>query len=238
MTFFKQGQLNPWASKVAALGLCLSSLLVGNLARAEIADELSADELARVKAGEQVTITEDMEGSVWPRITVYSKVSATPEEMMAVFWDFNHHKDFFDGMKRSEVSRVLQPHEVMVDYTMFFPVVMGISVPDENYTAHDLLSTYDGGRSYRCTWTKERSDTIKDVSGSFRAEEFEGGALIAYQSFIVPPKPALARLLVRVAISRVQQAGAALLPRLNWMKQNSNELLKQELDSLRKALQR
>lgn len=226
------GRLVAGASAAVAMLQCL----VPVLARAEISDELNADELARIQGGEQVTITEEVDGSVWPRITVYHKASGTPEEYMAVFWDFNRHKDYFDGMKNSAVSRVLQPSELLVDYTMHFPVVMGISMPDENYTAHDVLSTYDGGRSYRCAWTKDRADTIKDVSGSLRTEPYEGGTLVAYQSLIVPPKPALARLLVKVAIARVQQAQVALINRLPWLKRNSPQLLAEELATLRQAL--
>lgn len=223
----------------STLALMVLSLQGGLAFGSEIQAELAEDELAKVIAGESVTVTEDIEPSVWPKITVYRRSPFAPEELMAVFWDFSRHKEFFDGVAESKVAQVIKPNELIVDYTMRFPTVLGISVPDENYAARDVLSTYMGGKAYRCNWVKHRADTIRNLSGSFRVEPYEGGgSILAYTNFIEPPKPTLARILVKVAIQRVNQAGVGISTRVQQQKKSQPELLSAQLEALKKALGR
>lgn len=204
-----------------------------------IATELSAEDLAKVRANQDAVTTEDVDGSVWPKVFVYRKFTASPKELAAVFADYERHRLFFEGISRSEVTSWTDRQTAEVAYTMSFPVVLGITIPDEHYKVSDRASTYDSatGKAYQVAWSFVEATTMKFLEGSARFEPFEGGTLLAYYNFINPPKPALARLLVRQNIDRVRSATAAIGKEHQRIKEKDAALLATELTALERMLQ-
>ncbi|HEX9595836.1 MAG TPA: hypothetical protein VF982_03065 [Anaerolineales bacterium] len=60
----------------------------------DILGEMDAAQQVQLRNGSQVFITEDVDGKPWPRITVFQAVTASPEEVMAVFFDYESARTF------------------------------------------------------------------------------------------------------------------------------------------------
>src|SRR5437870_1342471 len=120
--------------------ICLF-LAFSSVARASsLLDDLSPAQQAKVKGGEQVFVTEDVAGNAWPRARVYRLVDATPEEMAAVFFDFNKAKGYIPNLLKSEICNKVAPNVVDVDYGLDIPIL-----PDEYYTTRNTLTALPDG---------------------------------------------------------------------------------------------
>jgi hypothetical protein len=212
-------------------------------AQASIFDGLTAAEQATINKGEQVTRTEEVEGSVWPSIIVYQYVKATPDQVAAVMFDYELHQTMFskevspgrrEGVIRS-VPKTKGSADTEIDYTMNFPKVMGVTLPDENYTIRNKLSGM-GADGYDITWTFVHADSMKDCSGSSKFEKLGNGTLIAYTNFINPPRPSLAKLIKKMAIARVQETVKQLSDQTNAEIVNGGSQLATQLAALQAAL--
>jgi hypothetical protein len=198
-------------------------------------DELSPAELQKIQKGDQVVHLQDVDGSVWPKITVYQRAEATPEELTAVFHDYSMHKQIFDRITRSTVSRVIDPATVEVDYTLSLGGIPGFSLPDENYTTRDHVAISTPG-SYRVDWAKVKADNIPNIEGLYRAEPLGTGSIIAYYNFIVPYNPGLAKFIVKLAIKQVRDTVSALAAQTLKERNTQPDLLQRQLTDLRTAL--
>src|SRR5919201_317961 len=152
------------SSALATLACCLSLWQAVDAPRSAY-DELSPAQQAVVDSGGQVFSTKKLEGSPWPAAFVYQYIDATPEEAAAVFTDYERHATFAPKLKRSKISRVIDPRTVEVDFELNVPLVK-----DERYTTRHVLSTYDGGASYRVDWTLVRASSTKANVGHVRFE--------------------------------------------------------------------
>lgn len=192
------------------IGIVLSGVIAmsATIAHAGNYSNLSPDDQNTINNGDQVTATQDVDGSAWPSITVYQRFAATPDQLAAVMFDYALHKSMFEGITES-TPKTPGAAASDIDYTMTFPKVLGISLPDEHYTVRDVLSAFGAG-GYRIDWTFVKASSMKDCSGSVQFEKLGTGTLVAYTNFINPPRPSLAKLITKMAVSRVQDTVKAL----------------------------
>ena len=215
-------------------GYVLATLIaVSATAHADIYSSLSPADQATINSGGQVTSTTEVGGSAWPSITVYQRVEATPDQLAAVMFDYPLHSSMFEGVTQSS-PKAPGAAVTDIDYTMTFPKVLGISLPDEHYTVHDVLSA--SADTYRIDWTFVRATSMKDCSGSAVFEKLGTGTLVSYTNFISPPRPALAKLIVKMAISRVQDTVRALGKQVLSERNGDQSKLDAQLAALAKAL--
>ncbi|MGK5082568.1 hypothetical protein WDW37_04615 [Bdellovibrionota bacterium FG-1] len=202
-------------------------------AQADIYSRLSPEDQAKINQGEQVVQSEDMDGSVWPKITVLQRAEAMPDQVAAILFDYPLHTAMFEGITKSQPKN---PGAVVteVDYTMTFPRVLGIALPDEDYTVLDTLSAYPDG--YEISWTLVKAMTIKDSTGSAKFERLGLGTLISYTNFISPPRPSLAKLIVKMAFQRVSDTVSSLGKHAEAERTSNPALLNGQLAALHKAL--
>lgn len=66
-----------------------------------VMDDLSAADAKRVRAGEQVVLTKEVEGKPWPRVTVYQRANASADEAMAVFFDYDNAAKYVPWSRRA-----------------------------------------------------------------------------------------------------------------------------------------
>ena len=99
------------------------------------AQQLSPDQRAILESGGRVVLTEEIAGSVWPRITVLQFVVGSPEESAAVFMDYARHASFVPNVLVSRVSRVVDAATLEVDYVLSVPIA-----PDEPYRGGTLFT--------------------------------------------------------------------------------------------------
>jgi hypothetical protein len=167
-------------------------------------DELSSADQARVRAGQQVLVTESIEGYPWPRAKVFQLVKATPEQVMAVFFDYNCARSYVPNCTKSQIAKEIDPRTFEVDYVVDVPLF-----PDEAYTVrNELCAGEDGALSVK--WRVLRATSILESRGSLRAEPAGGGALICYMNLVKPSSRA-AGFLKGIAMGQMKDTVSALV---------------------------
>ncbi len=217
-------------------GLRLFFLLVAVIcaiaprAAAGLLDELDAADRAKVCAGHQVLLQEEVDGKPWPRVRVYQLVKATPEEVAAVFFDYDNSKTFVPDLLHSKISKKISPCDMEVDYEVDVPILA-----DEAYTARNDLKVVEGG-GYRVTWNLVRAKQTKDATGHLRIEPHgEGEAVICYTN-LVTPSSGMAKILEKIAIARMEKTVEAMVRQVQNQKNSHPADLARQLAALREAL--
>lgn len=198
------------------------------LAVAGIRTELTPTQLKDLERGQQVIVTEEVEGRPWPRLRIYQKVAATPEEVLAVFCDYAQATTFVPDVIKSEISRTISPCVLEVDYQIDIPML-----PDESYTTRNSLSS--SGDSYKVAWVLVRALQTKASEGTLRVEPAAGGALLCYTN-LVTPGSSMAGLLRIPAIERMKTTVAAIVKKVEKQKAEAPAALQKQILRLREAL--
>lgn len=193
-----------------------------------IVDELTPGQLAQLKAGQQITVTEDVPGKPWPKVRCYRLLKASPEEAVAVFFDYKHAKDFVPNVLKSDISKQISPTVAEVDYGIDVPIL-----PDEYYTVRNTLTA--DGVGYKIQWKLVKAIQTKDSEGTFKAEPFDTGCIIGYYN-LVTPGSSMAGLLRSKAISQMKETVDAIAIHVEKQKMTNPADLKREVDAMRKAL--
>jgi len=199
-------------------------------ATAGLLDELDASDRAKVLAGHQVALQEEVEGKPWPRLRIYQLVRAMPEEVAAVFFDYNNSKTFVPDLLHSKISKKISPCVLEVDYEVDVPILA-----DEAYTArNDLKTTEDGG--YRVSWNLVRALQTKDATGHLRIDPHgEDESIICYTN-LVTPSSGMAGILEKLAISRMKKTVEAMVHQVQNQKSNHPNDLARQVAALREAI--
>ena len=202
------------------------------LSAESLLDDLDKAQLDQVARGEQVMIKQEVEGKPWPRVKLYQKVRATPEEVAAVFFDYREAKGYIPKVFKSNISNRPSPCVLDVDYGIDIPLFF----PDEFYTARNSL-TADGDGSYCVSWVLLRAIQTKASEGSLRIEGFQDGAAIRYTN-LATPGSAIAPLLKLLAVEQLKDTVHAIVRQVEKQKRENPEALKQEVSSLQEALKK
>jgi hypothetical protein len=201
------------------------------LLASSLLEDLDAKQVEEVARGGQVVILQAVEGNPWPRVRVYQKVGATPQEVAAVFFDYNNAKFYVPNVIKSNISRQVAACAAEVDYGIDVPIL-----PDEYYTVlNTLTSETDGG--YLVTWHLVRALQTKGSEGNLKIENWKGGAVIRYTNFVTPSS-AMARLLKFIAIEQMKSTVRAIVTRVEKQKSNNPDALKDEVRDLESALKK
>ena len=89
--------------------LLVTALALTAPARSAMTNELSAADRSKIEAGESVLITVEKPGATWPEVRIYRKVKATPEEVTALFLDYENANSFIDNLKSAVVENDRTP---------------------------------------------------------------------------------------------------------------------------------
>ena len=213
------------------LSILLSWCLINtpHLAAASMLSELTPAQKVQVQDGSQVVITEDIQGKPWPRIKVYRLINATPEQVTAVFFDYESAKSFVPNVIKSEIANKLSALTMDVDYGLDVPIF-----PDEFYTVRNSLRHVEDN-SYCIDWKLLRSVLTKDSVGSIRVEPWDSGAVICYQNLVTPASN-IAVLLRGKAIEQMKETTQALATQVEKERSSDSSGLKRQVAALRAAL--
>jgi hypothetical protein len=209
------------------LAVCL--LPTPQLVAESVLSELSASQKGSMKAGDQVVVIENVEGNAWPRVKIYRSIEADPEQVAAIFFDFEEAKSFVPNVFKSEISNRVSPCIMEVDYGLDVPIF-----PDEFYTVRNSLRSLDEN-SYRFDWKLLRAVMTKDSVGNFRVEPWEGKSLICYQNMVTPSSN-IAVLLRARAIDQMKETTKALAAHIEKEIATNPAGLKRQIATLRAAL--
>lgn len=191
-----------------SLFLMVLLVVCSSVARSGVMDDLSAADAGRVRGGGQVVVAKDVVGKPWPLVTVYQKVDASPEETMAVFFDYNNAVDYVPNCLKSEITQRIDARTFDVDYTVDVPILS-----DEEYTVRNQLSD-EGNGGLKVEWRVLRATSIKSSEGSLVVEPLGSGSVLRYQN-IVEPSSIAAPLLKGVAVGQMSEMVEALVERVD-----------------------
>ena len=206
-------------------------------------EELSENDQYKLKAGQKVSLYTYFQSpySAWPQGTVYERIDATPEQAVAVFFDFNRHAEYLPHVLKSEVSSFIDKTTFEVDYTVGIPYLF-FGLAKEKYALEYHLESNAAENSYSIVWHLTRSGRFTEYSqGSIRFEPMaSGGTLMAYDSFVLPYSVyylgASNPLTVEVSKSVLKSVVNHIIRQINKERTMESARLELQVKTLKKAL--
>lgn len=195
----------------------------------EIFDGLSSADAAKVKAGQQILITENLPDYPWPKARIFQTSSLKPEEIMAVFFDYNNAFRYVPNCLVSKISKKISPTIFDVEYEVSVPIL-----PDESYTAQNTLRRLAGG-GFLVSWEVMKASSIESSVGNLRVEPFGKGSVLCYSNLVKPASKA-AGLLRSLALSQMKNTVGAILKEAAAQKSEAGNVMAAKIAIMEAAL--
>jgi len=161
--------------------LVLAVLLAGaSAASANLLKQVTAGQQSELAAGEIVVKSTNVQGSVWPQLSLYKVVNAPPKAVSDLFGDYEAGPSYIPGMLGAKVLSTNPDGSKDVQYTVRVPILQRIS-----YTVRD---TYEQkGDTYSVSWVLLHSPLAKSGSGSLKIQPYgKNQTLMCYTNLVVP----------------------------------------------------
>jgi len=221
---------------LALLALCVS-VTSATSASASDCDRLQGESKQKFEWGETVILTEAVPDMPWPKVWVFKRVEAMPEEAAAVFWDVEYQTTYLaeQGVTKAEIRNGRGTATVDVYYELDLPALVG----DDAYTVRDTL-TAPAGDAYRVGWTMLGESRHSRSSVGYAKFEPQAAATCMVYYNLVHPKSGLAGLpLIRKqGIEKVGQTALAIARQAEAERTRDAERLRNQVARLRAALGR
>lgn len=205
--------------------LCSTSLLAMSEDQAKF---LAQHQEALALSG-HVLNREMVSNAPWPKVTIYMKVAATPEEAIALFSDFERQKDYVPNLLESKVVKQLSPSEVHTKYELKMPWPLSNS-----HYIHGTIIDHHAS-TYSIRWYMVESDSIDKVEGKATFLSYKNQTLMIYESLIYP-KSFLARLFAGSMVSDTEASTLAVKKFIEEESKQKKESYQHSLDQLRRSL--
>jgi len=140
--------------------------------------DLTDTDVDRLGRGEVVVRIQEIDGYPWPEVTVYRRAAATPEEVVAVYADFEGQAGYLPNLVQSRVVTRLSARSFHVSYEY------EVAGPNERYTVLATVGRSPGG--FRVSWDLLRARYARRLSGQMSVDPFDSGALIEYRNRVDP----------------------------------------------------
>lgn len=210
-----------------SLAVCLAALPA---ATAGLLDDLTREQRAELEKGGLIVLEQDIPGKPWPRVRIYKKIQATPEQVAAVFFDYNQAETFIPDVLESRISKKISPGVMEVDYEVDVPILA-----DEAYTARNEMKALQDG--YQASWTLLRALQTKAAEGNLLIEPFENGSSVIRYTNLVTPSSGMAKILKLPAMSRMQKTVLAIGQKVEQQKAKNPAELAAQVARLREAME-
>ena len=220
MTCRRSGRLE------AGVGITLIVALV-SFARAGSIDGLNDTDRRRLERGEVVVKTQALADYPWPEVSAYKKAGATPDEVMAIYVDFEGQATYLPRMTTSRILKQLNSHSWHVFYEYKTPLT-------ERYTLQVTVGR--AGDGYRASWDLIAARHTRRLSGEMRVEPFGAEALITYTNRVDPGL--LGRLFgsPETAAERLEETVQALAARVERLRAVEPSTLRQLVNAWKAML--
>ena len=210
-----------------SLAVCLAALPA---ATAGLLNDLTREQRANLEKGDLIVLEQDIPGKPWPRVRIYKKIQATPEQVAAVFFDYNQAKTFIPDVLESRISKKISPGVMEVDYEVDVPILA-----DEAYTARNEMKTLQD--CYQASWTLLRALQTKAAEGNLLVEPFENGSSVIRYTNLVTPSSGMAKILKLPAMARMQKTVLAIGQKVEQQKAKNPAELAAQVARLREAME-
>ena len=218
----RQGEilrLIPRRFRGLATGIGLVALVVSaQLSPAGTSEGLSASEQEQLAQGEVIVKTRPVGGYPWPEVTVYRWVAASPEDVMAVYADFESQAQYLPDLVESRIVKRLSPNSLNISYEY------EVTGPNERYTVMSTVSRTPG--SLRVTWDLVTARYARRLSGHMKVEASDSGALIEYTNRVDPGFFGVRLGSAETTVSRVRETVEALAPHVERLRVEQQETLR------------
>ena len=210
-----------------SLAVCLAALPA---AKASVLDDLTREQRANLEKGDLIVLEQDIPGKPWPRVRIYKKIQASPEQVAGVFFDYNQAKTFIPDVLESRISKKISPGVMEVDYEVDVPILA-----DEAYTARNEMKALQDG--YQASWTLLRALQTKAAEGNLLIEPFENGSSVIRYTNLVTPSSGMAKILKLPAMARMQKTVLAIGQKVEQQKAKNPTELAAQVARLREAME-
>ena len=210
-----------------SLVACLAALPA---ATAGLLDDLTREQRANLEKGDLIVLEQDIPGKPWPRVRIYKKIQASPEQVAGVFFDYNQAKTFIPDVLESRISKKISPGVMEVDYEVDVPILA-----DEAYTARNEMKALQDG--YQASWTLLRALQTKAAEGNLLIEPFENGSSVIRYTNLVTPSSGMAKILKLPAMARMQKTVLAIGQKVEQQKSKNPAELAAQVARLREAME-
>ena len=210
-----------------SLVACLAALPV---ATAGLLDDLTREQRANLEKGDLIVLEQDIPGKPWPRVRIYKKIQASPEQVAGVFFDYNQAKTFIPDVLESRISKKISPGVMEVDYEVDVPILA-----DEAYTARNEMKALQDG--YQASWTLLRALQTKAAEGNLLIEPFENGSSVIRYTNLVTPSSGMAKILKLPAMARMHKTVLAIGQKVEQQKAKNPAELAAQVSRLREAME-
>ena len=210
-----------------SLAVCLAALPA---AKASVLDDLTREQRANLEKGDLIVLEQDIPGKPWPRVRIYKKIQASPEQVAGVFFDYNQAKTFIPDVLESRISKKISPGVMEVDYEVDVPILA-----NEAYTARNEMKALQDG--YQASWTLLRALQTKAAEGNLLIEPFENGSSVIRYTNLVTPSSGMAKILKLPAMARMQKTVLAIGQKVEQQKAKNPAELAAHVARLREAME-
>ena len=210
-----------------SLVACLAALPA---ATAGLLDDLTREQRANLEKGDLIVLEQDIPGKPWPRVRIYKKIQASPEQVAGVFFDYNQAKTFIPDVLESRISKKISPGVMEVDYEVDVPILA-----DEAYTARNEMKALQDG--YQASWTLLRALQTKAAEGNLLVEPFEDDSSVIRYTNLVTPSSGMAKILKLPAMARMQKTVLAIGQKVEQQKAKNPAELAAQVARLREAME-
>jgi len=176
-----------------------------------------------------IFLEQDISGKPWPRVRIYKRIKATPEEVAAVFFDYDQARTFIPDVLESKISKKITASVMEVDYAVEVPILS-----DEVYTARNEMKAL--GEGYQASWTLLRALQTKAAEGNMLIEPFENDTSVIRYTNLVTPSSGMSKILKFPALSRMQKTVLAIGQKVEQQKSKNPAELAAQVARLREAL--
>lgn len=201
----------------------------------ELKNNFSNEQIDKLNNNESIIILDQKQDRKYPNVYIFSMLDATPEELTAVFIDYNRHKDYFENgkLEKSIVSKRVTKTNSLVDYKLEVAKILFYTIIEE-YTLDYKLYTYMDNLAYRVDRILViPGKHLKLLEGVARAEPYEDKTLISYYGYMDPG----IKISDKESIEKISYVVEQLKKQAMHEKENDKELLRQQIQSLRDCLQ-
>ena len=209
----------------AGLAVLLGSALPAPAAEPEAPTN---GEWRQLDRAEVIVKTRSVPDYPWPEVTAYRRVSATPEEVAAVYADFESQAGYLPGLVESRIIRRLARNSFHVAYDY------EVTGPNERYTVLATVNRAPGG--YRVTWELVTARYARRLSGELRVETFGSGTLVEYTNRVDPGFFGVRLGSPETTVRQLKETVQALATHVERLRAGQPEILAARVQALRSML--
>jgi len=210
--------------------LALSTLTQASI-ELNISKNLNQLELQKLANGEMVIKTKEIKEMVWPELTFYVLIPATPLESVSIFYALDHQKNYIPNLLKSDVVAQDTPSQATVEYELKLPWPLSNS----RYTHGHQLEASKDLSSYKVSWWMIKSSNTEKVQGDATFQAYQGKTLMMYRS-LVAPKSIFANFVESKLVKDVQKSLEATSNEIKRVKNSDRNLLIKYVSFIEDAL--